>query len=229
MFEIDNFIEIQVVGVLLLLGASPIFLLMDPAFSRQQGAFSFLHKINSKGALAIFVLVAAFCTGIAGNRLIDDSLGRLEMEGEEHYSESYSAIVKGRALPGSIKLAEFTVADNNEYARGWLERHKSFMRVLRGASFACLLFLVCMLVYRLGQWRRPESLKPRYSVGHFAVTLFFFSLFLGAYISESTHYYQRVCELATQVPKCNPIRSSPVMETKVETSNRPKISRAPGP
>ena len=207
MFEIDNFIEIQVIGALLLLAFSPILFLATPAFNRQQGAFPFLRQMNDKGARAVLILVAAFCIGIAGNRLIDDSLDKFGIEGEEHYTEAYRSItqgIPGTPQPRSIKLAEFYVADENEYARGWLERHKSFMRVLRGMSFSCLLFLACMLVYRVAQRWQPKSLKPRYSVVHFALALFLFLVFLGAYISESTHYYRRVCELATGVPKCAP-------------------------
>jgi hypothetical protein len=204
MFAIDSFIEIQVIGALLLLGASPFLLLIVPTFSRQQGAFAFLRRLNDKGAIAVLIVIAAFCVGIAGNRIIDDLLGASAYEGEELHTPAYSAIVNGTSCPKSIKLAEFQVPRDNEYARGWLERHKSFMRVLRGAFSACLLFFVCMLAYRVGQWRRPGLLKPRYSVGHFAVTLLLFTFFFVAYVSESTHYYKRVCELATGLPGCDP-------------------------
>jgi uncharacterized membrane protein YiaA len=190
-----------VVGVLLLLGASPVLLLLFPAFSKQQGAFTFLRQINEKGMLAILILIAAFCTGVAGNRLIDDSLDALDLEGEEYSKADYLALRKPDQ-PQSIKLAEFQAARDSDYTRAWLERHKLFMRVLRGTFSACLLFLIGMVVYRVAQWKWPESVKSRYGVGHFVAALFLMAFFLAAYISESTHYYRRVCELTTGVPKC---------------------------
>jgi hypothetical protein len=219
MFKIDSFIEIQVIGALLLLAFSPGFILLVPAFGRQHGPFKFLGSITEKGARAIVILIAAFCIGIAGNRLIDDSLGSLDIEGQEPYEKSYSELTQGTSSPKSVKLAEFQVAGANEYAQGWLERHKSFMRVLRGASVSCLIFLLCMSIYRVWQWRWPRLVEPRYSPGNFLLASLLFLVFASAYRSESTHYYRRVCELATGVPACKFV--APSGEIQLETVNPP--------
>src|SRR6185295_3486586 len=202
MFDIQNFIEIQVIGALLLLAFSPVLILLVPAYSRQHGPFKFLGSITEKGPRAVFILIAAFCMGIAGNRLIDDSLGRLDIEGHEPYEKPYSELTRETSSPRNVKLAEVQVAGANEYARGWLERHKSLMRVLRGAAVSCLVFLLCMSIYRVRQWWWPKSVEPRYSSWVFLFTFSLAILFSLAYRSESTHYYRRVCELATGVPGC---------------------------
>ena len=71
MFAIDNFIEIQVVGFLLLIAVSPLLNLLSPSLRDKEGFCPILDDVSDKSARAVLI-VMAFCVGIAGNRLIDD-------------------------------------------------------------------------------------------------------------------------------------------------------------
>ncbi len=226
MFAIENFIEIQVVGFLLLIALSPLLNLVSPAIRVKEGFCPIIEDISDKSAKTIFLIVLAFCVGVAGNRLIDDLIDEVKLQGDETYSKRFETWAKESPKPEtparpevniktgeftnpaepkrppSLKLAEYTVAKDNEYARSYFERHKSLMRVLRGAAFASLLLLLSMLVYRLAQANKKLALCNRYTTAYFIIAFALFMIFSFAYRRESTHYYRRVCELSTQIPKC---------------------------
>jgi hypothetical protein len=205
MFEIDNFIEIQVVGFLLLFAISPLLNLLSPAFRAKEGFCPLLEDISHKSAKAVLLIIMAFTVGIAGNRLIDDFVGSnlINHEGHEKYEEVFAKwAAEDSTRLQSLKLAEFTDSDASETAQKYFERHKSFMRVLRGAAFAAFLLLLSMLLYQFA--RAIKTLAPcsRYSLSHYLLAIAMLIFFSVAYVQESTHYYQRVCELYTHVPKC---------------------------
>ncbi len=229
MFSIDNFIEIQVVGFLLLLAISPLVNLLTPALRVQEGFCPFFENIPDKSAKAILLLVLAFSVGIAGNRLVDELFDGFEIEGREEFEtkcskkelckkdegcQKYVECLQKKANSTKefdiwakansaklqkIKLAEYYVSDHSDTAQKYFERHKSFMRVLRGAAFASLFLLFSMFIYRFAQrFRKLSPLCHRYSVAHLLVVFMFFLIFYFAYVCEAQHYYNRVVEMYTK-------------------------------
>ncbi len=85
MFSIDNFIEIQVVGFLLLLAISPILNLSMPSYRTTPHFYPLFENISEKSAKAVLLMVFAFSVGIAGNRLIDELFDTLAIEGREEF------------------------------------------------------------------------------------------------------------------------------------------------
>lgn len=205
MFAIENFIEIQVVGFLLLIAISPLLNIIAPSLRGKDGFCPILEDVSDKSAKAVLIIVMAFCVGIAGNRLIDDVIGSdfIGQEGDETYKEGFKNWASGYPYKlQSLKLAEFHVGGENEYARGYYERHKSFMRVLRGSAAASLLLLLFMSAYELARTSKKLELCRRYPMAYFVIAATLFIIFSLAYRQESTHYYRRVCELYTNVPRC---------------------------
>jgi hypothetical protein len=235
MFSIDNFIEIQVVGFLLLLAISPLLNLSTVAFRTKPGFCPLFDTIPDKSAKAILLLVFAFSIGIAGNRLVDELFDTLGIEGREEFEyqcpkekpdcprffqylcpenkidcpEKYEygygkwwqeQKEKNNNKLKKLKLAEYYVSDHSEMARRYFERHKSFMRVLRGAAFASFLLLLTMAVYQLA--RKSKKLLPcnRYKSAHFITVIVFLLIFSFAYRFEAQHYYNRVYDLYKDYP-----------------------------
>ncbi len=107
-------------------------------------------------------------------------------------------------------MAECYVSDKSETARNYFERHKSFMRVLRGAAFASFLLLLMMAIYQLAQksmefyqleTKSKQPLPcPRYKTAHFITVLVLFLIFISAYRFEAQHYYNRVFDLYKDYP-----------------------------
>ncbi|HEY0429253.1 MAG TPA: hypothetical protein VGC76_15845 [Pyrinomonadaceae bacterium] len=200
MFSIDNFIEIQVVGFLFLLSISPLLNLFTPAFRTQEGFCPLFDNVSDKSAKAILILVLAFAVGIAANRLFDETFEKLGIEGSDEYSAPLEKWAQDK--PGKmkeLKLAEYYVSDNSETSAHYFERHKLFMRVLRGGAVAALLLVLMMAIYVL-VWvrvRKKDILCSRYTLAHFGVAFLFFLMFFYAYKIEAHHYYKRVYDMYT--------------------------------
>lgn len=271
MFSIDNFLEIQVVGFLMLLAISPA-LNLSTTFRTRRGFCPLFDNIKTESAKAILLLIFAFSVGIASNRLVDELFDTLNVEGREEYQyknpvatrslrECFKVVIQpsrelqferpsvnancigkyggkfnewllGKNDPTkleTIKLAEYYVSDHSETARDYFERHKSFMRVLRGAACASLLLLLTMAIYQLTrtkrfrkssfytrrlkgkiyQLRRREIVRKnsrpalpceRYRISHFIIVFAFFLTFSLAYKFEAHHYYNRVFDMYKDYP-----------------------------
>lgn len=222
MFSIDNFIEIQVVGFLLLLAISPIINLLSKDLRTQEGFCPFFENIPDKSAKAILLLVLAFSVGIAGNRLVDELFDNLNIEGKESFQCERNCLIPifcsekvkncpvenktdfGKYYdnnPGTLrdlKLAEYFVSDNSKTAQDYFLRHKSFMRVLRGAAFASFFLLCSMFLYQLVKRNKNFKSCDRYNYSHFLTVFAFFLIFASAYYYEAEHYYNRVVEMYTE-------------------------------
>lgn len=193
MFGFDVFAEIMVVGGLLLLGLTPIFVRLSPPPKGDKGfvpAVDYLKEGTGRFAIALLI---AYALGVAGNRLIDDALDAAGIDPGSSAKEDYrKAVAQRPGLPGDLKLAEFSLRERGEATASWLDRHKSYIRILRGSAAAAALLLLSMFLY---QRSRPPA--PRYRSVHFISAAIFFGLFSLAYYLEAASYKQRVYDLAT--------------------------------
>lgn len=275
MFEFDNFIEIQVGGILLILSLSPLIILADKRMWEREGICPPLIGLKSNTAQTVLVLVASFVLGITGSRLVDELvLSPLDVEGKEWFDCSYKVwLAEGagdagvaadktrkcereftspftspvttvfapgdqkqrpsqeapapprvRAAgrndyadnsslklaageqppdpPQDLRLAEYELGRVNDYARAYIERHKSFMRVLRAAALAAALFLLAMVIHEWSRRKGSRDTCDRYLLPLYALTGFALILLTVTYAFESMQVYKRVCELSTGVPDC---------------------------
>lgn len=202
MFSINYFIEVQIVGILVLLGILPLIILCNPSLRKRDGFFAHLDSINDKTTKAILMLVLAFSIGVAANRLFDDILDYVGIDpGSQHKSKFkiWADLPENKTKAQKLKIAEFALQERSPAIGSWLDRHKLFIRVLRGASTSFILLFVSMGIYKV-TCRYKEGIKPRYFVKHFIVTGILIVVFFLAFWLEADNYQERVYELYTELP-----------------------------
>ncbi|HJP93974.1 MAG TPA: hypothetical protein VJ875_18595 [Pyrinomonadaceae bacterium] len=202
MFSINYFIEVQIVGILVLLGILPLIILCNPSLRKRDGFFAHLDSINDKTTKAVLMLVVAFSIGVAANRLFDDFLDYIGIDpGSQYKSEfkKWAAVPENQAKVKRLKIVEFTLMERSPAINSWLDRHKSFIRVLRGATISFILVFVSMGIYKVTR-RYKEGIKPRYFLRHFIVTVILSAVFFLAYWREAENYQERLYELYTELP-----------------------------
>lgn len=182
----EIFVEIFVVGVLLVFGVSPILICFSPSARQRQGLLPIGDWKDWKPGLLLTVALL-YSVGIAGNRLVERLYSRLQVGGID-------------ATMDSDKM-ELAVREHSEMARDWVERHKTYLKVLRAASFSSLLFLLSMPVYSIFNKRRTDV--PRYGPKHYMAAILLGILFFCAFVSE-THHYRRLLSDYHQIPKAGP-------------------------
>src|SRR4051812_47976651 len=148
MFGFDIFAEVMVVGGLFLLSLTPIFVRLSPWASKKGGflpAVDYLKEGTGRYVVALFV---AYALGVATNRLADDLIDLVGIDPGSRFELDYETWAK--ALPQKapkLKYAEFVLRERNEATAAWLDRHKSFVRILRGAAVSSLLLFLAMVIY----------------------------------------------------------------------------------
>ncbi|HEV2705344.1 MAG TPA: hypothetical protein VGV59_05440 [Pyrinomonadaceae bacterium] len=202
MFSINYFIEVQVVGILALLGILPLIILSSPSLRKRDGFFARLDSINDRTTKAVLMLVVAFSIGVAANRLFDDVLDYAGVDpGHQHKLQftKWGEAPENQGKAKRLKIAEFALEERSPAIASWLDRHKLFIRVLRGAAISFILFFVSMGIYKVTRHYK-EGIKPRYFARHFIATSILIIVFSLAYWLEAENYQQRVFDLYTQLP-----------------------------
>ena len=201
MFGPEEFVEVPVIGLMLLLGMLPLLL----------GS----HRLLKKGVrvriaspiggelslphLAALAVVVAFIVGLVGNQVIDavveDDIVP-DVDRYEHMYKTWRRSVAEPKLAPTLKTAEFQLADNSEYARTYLRRHRAIIRVIRAAVAGLMLLLINMAVYELER-RRTRQMVKRFTFLTFAAAILMLQLCLIGYVTEVSQISKRVLELTT--------------------------------
>jgi len=176
------FVEIFVVGVLLVSAFSPIIIAYSPRAMARKGVLPIGDLIELKPVVLLLAVALLYSVGIAGNRLLE---------------RAYTCLPVGSVDEGMYS-DELPVRDHSEIAREWVERHKTYLKVSRAASFSSLAFLGSMLWYQYyyivwGSGRR-YSHRRRYTRKHYVVALLFGFICSLAYLSEGAHYRKHLSE-----------------------------------
>jgi hypothetical protein len=92
MLTIQNFIEIQIVGLLLLFAITPLINIFVADYRKKTHLCPLFEEIPEKSAKIVLIAIIAFTIGAIGNRLIDDFIDDvLKKQGNEEYKEIYKA------------------------------------------------------------------------------------------------------------------------------------------
>jgi hypothetical protein len=170
----EIFVEIFFSGLLFTFAVSPVLILLSPARDKP-GLIPGIVEWHEWRPWIILALVLVYAVGIAGNRLAE---------------ELYALI--GLDVNRGLKLAEWQIRIHDETMRDWVERHKSYMKILRAGSLSCILFLICMPIYR---WRAQKQ-RDRYTWKHYAGAVVMLALFGSALLLERGHYEKDLCTRA---------------------------------
>lgn len=197
------FVEILIVGLFLLLAISPVLFAMWPGLRLQ-----WTSEGNSgvRSEILVIVLLLVYPLGVLGNRfsddgfevLIDDTFLELKyLRGEWTKRELQEKLSDRGQIYADLerseiyKVMEARLLQEDGAVRAWLERHKSFVRMLRGAAFSALLFFLCVSVYKL-----IPGLPHRYP---WKLNLLILVIFLAMFIAwrlETYGYQERVVVLS---------------------------------
>jgi multisubunit Na+/H+ antiporter MnhF subunit len=187
MFEsTEVFAEILLAGVMLLFAVSPIMIrFLDRDDVPGLLALKPSDQASKSWIVAILLLGLAYSFGIAGYRVVGDVFARLCWQPDAEAAANFKAWKPQGFKPEKLGALEFYLRDHSAGADEWVDRHKSYEKVLRTASFASVLLLFAMAFYRIS--RRPTQLK-RYEALHFSVTILLAILFLYATWSEAKRF-----------------------------------------
>src|SRR5262249_25750755 len=135
---------------------SPILIRITPAVRTTEGLLPGLETWGEWKPWVIVAIALVYATGVAGNRAVEVLY---------HDVLHFEAEVTTDRCPNFIQSnAELAARHHSETARDWVERHKTYAKILRAASFSSVLFLAAMVFYRLSillkvEWE-PIRLGP---------------------------------------------------------------------
>src|SRR2546423_1375569 len=145
MFSLTFFTEILVVGVLLILGLSPIWTVLLKMLNAEE-RFDVLKKLEEKSALILIVFILAYATGVLGNRLVDQilpddgdktsqqaimSLAQSRRSAQQSSGVNVTCIQGEESDEECSKVVVTALKERDASIAEWFERHKSYIRVQR--------------------------------------------------------------------------------------------------
>jgi hypothetical protein len=143
MSVIERFIEIPIVGSLLLL---PVIPWLYAAYRGTPQVLAHIFKW-SRSHRAAFALAIVFLVGVGGNQIIDIATENVEViDPKKDHEATYKQNAK---TPQTLAGAEHIIGTRSEYAREYFDRHRMFIRIDRAAACGALLLLVSMFACQL--------------------------------------------------------------------------------
>ena len=178
MSVIERFLEIPIVGALLLLPLIPWL------YIQHTGTPEVLATILqwSRSRRAALGLAVVFVLGVAGNQLVDVVTGISIIDPKTKHENQYRP---AQGAPNTLEGAEHVIGTRSDYSRTYFERHRMFMRIDRAAAVGALLLILSMLVFRLhSKTRVPPLLYAGVVVAALA--------FGTAYYTEANSFWKKV-------------------------------------
>lgn len=229
MFSLQIFTEILIVGLLLLLGISPLLLLMDGKNHNRPGFLPILSDLDAKMPATFLLLVVAYAVGAAGNRLVDDFWEKILPKPEEKFEKllvadlnrSRAAVNASAASAGNAVAAGQTgnappyincdgeVAKNGDCIKvaefALRERSQATQDWFdHRRSYIRLVraaaIAALLLLISMGLYNLVHRRAGRYKLTHFAVALFFFVVFTLAHWVANEKYWKRIYEIYIGLP-----------------------------
>jgi hypothetical protein len=182
MSVVERFVEIPVIGALLLLPIVPWL------YAAKAGTPQVLASILSwsRSRRAILALAVVFVLGVVGNQLIDIPVeGVAFVSPKDEYEAEYCPAPDS---PPTLEGAEHVIATRSEYAREYFDRHRMFSRIDRAAATGMFLLLLSVVAYQLRVKRRVPFFVHMLIV----ITV---SAFGWAYYTETESLWRMVIKL----------------------------------
>jgi hypothetical protein len=185
--ELEFFTEIMVVGFLFSAAIVPVF----ASRSISEVVLKDYNWITKhKAALAAVAIILVYTVGVAGNRISSIIFKQIPGEAEEATRGQYRKwAVSHPEVPSRLKLAEFKVREQSERMALWSDRHRSYIRILRGLTTSLLIYLVSV-TYRCV--RRTGQYTWKWIAG--ALIAMFASY--GIYYAEAQSYWRLIAQLS---------------------------------
>ena len=185
MISIERFVEVPLIGMLLLASFVPLAALAwGPArLVRRSLLYGRRHEV------AAAVIASAFVIGVIGNQLIDHVIDRFQLDPKYNLPQ----IVESQGFTIKLSAAEYLVASRNDYARAYFERHRIFMRVERAAATSAAFTFMTSLPYCVWRFRTGARRTVLWLVVCLAVAIACWC----AFATESKSFWERVALLAT--------------------------------
>jgi hypothetical protein len=162
----ELFVEIVVVGILYTFAVSSILIACAPDARRREGVLAGFNEWAHAKHVIVVAIAFVYAIGIAGNRI-----------GWEIFK-----IVKIDTITDPNRV-EIAVRDHGEIARDFVERHKTYLKVLRAASLSSVLYFLSMLLYRASIQEHQ-----RYYLRHYIGALVLCLVFSADFYLENEHY-----------------------------------------
>jgi hypothetical protein len=211
----ELFVEILIAGALFALGLSPLVALVTEEFVRaahpavpaeSHGPERFLDarewKDLRKWMIAVAAVAVIYALGVAGNRIVEVtykimhigypelSVGRtgIKAANQELITKGYAAL-------------ERDVRNRGETYRDWVERHKSYRKILRAGSASSVMFVISTLVYA---GARRKSYLARNVIPCCSVAFILALFFTFAYLLEDEHFKRDLADYHDDVANKGP-------------------------
>jgi hypothetical protein len=200
----ELFVEILIAGTLFAVGLAPIIALLvaggtnpfgkSPAHGHGHGHGGHAADDEWKHLRQLMVAAVAvalvYSLGVAGNRVVEVLYNKAHIAFEEPPDKDSGVTVPDKQAIGKFyAMLDREVRSRDDLHRDWIERHKSYRKILRAGSASSLIFLCSTVFYFLyhlivlrdcrmfANWRSYCAIS--------IVLLVFFTL---AYLSEDAHY-----------------------------------------
>jgi len=201
MFGPAELVELPIVGIMLILGMTPLLILASPDLRSVRGFFPWfpeLKQLPERGPSMSLLLVAAFVVGAVGNQLIDVAVPDDWSPGHRDYEALYQCWLQrhpaeGRSAP-TLDHAEHALG-KDEYTRLYLLRHNSITRVLRAAAVSAILLILTMAVHGLVA---RDAARRRYGLWHFVTATIVAIALTYAYFEEVADVRKKIFELTAR-------------------------------
>ena len=204
----ELFVEILVAGALFALGFSPLIALLaeDVIVHARDGTPPSEQSHEPKewkhlrGLMIATVAIAViYAVGVAGNRVVEILYNQLHIayskapnKTASNQRDTYQSIIKGY---GEFEREARNAGDRY---RDWVERHKTYRKVLRAASASSVMFAVSTLLYA---GARRKSYLGRNVIPFCSIAIVLALFFTFAYLAEDEHFKQNLAEIHSDLQK----------------------------
>ena len=136
--------------------------------------------------IAVVMVAFVYALGVAGNRVVEVLYDKANISYHQtHTAKPYAAL-------------EREVRTRGEIHRDWLERHKTYRKILRAASASSLIFLFSAMLYSFYHAIMPGKRRLLANEGPYCViSLVFLGFFTLAYLSEDAHFKRDLIDYAS--------------------------------
>jgi hypothetical protein len=207
----ELFIEILVAGTIFAFGVSPLLIWATPSLRTAPGLLPGFQSWAALKPSLLVVVAFVYALGVGGNRLLEVAYHYLPAGSydfglvcnevklpacEDKLKELTAGISDKRlAVREAYEKAEIVVRAKDDFSQDWVERHKSYRKIMRASAAAALVFVVCAFLYLLltrcecnQHATDDKKMLARYCGRHFLAAAAVLAFSVLAFWLEDKHY-----------------------------------------